>query len=173
MTRSILDAARALFVAEGYLNVSIRKIADRIEYSPASIYSYFPSKDDIFYALAEEGFLYHMDDFSDDVPRWDVVETDAGPRAIVIVPYALDSNDMKFWLAPGYTPEQWRWTPEFWRQGVHPDDQATVFEVDERSNRKDRALYLAADADLMAARSAVRAAVPGAVEVNKVEAPRE
>jgi AcrR family transcriptional regulator len=36
--------------------VSIRKIAERIEYSPAAIYSYFPSKDDIFFALAEEGF---------------------------------------------------------------------------------------------------------------------
>ncbi|HEX7137093.1 MAG TPA: TetR/AcrR family transcriptional regulator [Vicinamibacterales bacterium] len=54
--RGILDAARELFVAEGYLNVSIRKIAERIEYSPAAIYSYFPSKDDIFFALAEEGF---------------------------------------------------------------------------------------------------------------------
>lgn len=56
MARSILDAARDLFVAEGYHNVSIRKIAERIEYSPAAIYSYFPSKDDIFFALAEEGF---------------------------------------------------------------------------------------------------------------------
>src|SRR6476619_1652242 len=54
--RSILDAARELFVQEGYQNVSIRKIAERIEYSPAAIYGYFPSKDDIFYALAEEGF---------------------------------------------------------------------------------------------------------------------
>jgi AcrR family transcriptional regulator len=54
--RAILDAARDLFVAEGYQNVSIRKIADRIEYSPAAIYSYFASKDDIFFALAEEGF---------------------------------------------------------------------------------------------------------------------
>ncbi|MEO8678024.1 MAG: TetR/AcrR family transcriptional regulator [Vicinamibacterales bacterium] len=53
---SIMDAAREIFVAEGYLNVSIRKIAERIEYSPAAIYSYFPSKDDIFLALAEEGF---------------------------------------------------------------------------------------------------------------------
>jgi AcrR family transcriptional regulator len=43
-------------VTHGYLEVSIRKIADRIEYSPAAIYSYFPSKDDIFFALAEEGF---------------------------------------------------------------------------------------------------------------------
>jgi len=54
--RSILDAARDLFVREGYDNVSIRKIAERIEYSPAAIYGYFPSKDDIFFALAEEGF---------------------------------------------------------------------------------------------------------------------
>ena len=54
--RAILDAARELFVSEGFQNVSIRKIAERIEYSPAAIYGYFPSKDDIFFALAEEGF---------------------------------------------------------------------------------------------------------------------
>jgi AcrR family transcriptional regulator len=53
---SILDAARDLFLTEGYRHVSIRKIAERIEYSPAAIYSYFPGKDDIFFALAEEGF---------------------------------------------------------------------------------------------------------------------
>ena len=56
LSDAILTAARELFVAEGYRNVSMRKIADRIEYSPAAIYSYFPSKDDIFFALAEEGF---------------------------------------------------------------------------------------------------------------------
>jgi len=53
--RSILDAARELFMAEGFQHVSIRKIAERIEYSPAAIYGYFPSKDDIFFSLAEEG----------------------------------------------------------------------------------------------------------------------
>jgi AcrR family transcriptional regulator len=53
---AILDAARDLFVTEGYRHVSIRKIAERIEYSPAAIYSYFPGKDDIFFALAQEGF---------------------------------------------------------------------------------------------------------------------
>src|SRR5438132_13839599 len=56
VSRAILDAARELFVTEGYRNVSIRKIAEKIEYSPAALYGYFPSKDDIFYALAEEGF---------------------------------------------------------------------------------------------------------------------
>jgi len=54
--RSILDAARELFVTEGFQNVSIRKIAEKIEYSPAAIYGYFAGKDDIFFALAEEGF---------------------------------------------------------------------------------------------------------------------
>src|SRR5436309_15945280 len=53
--RAILDAARELFVSEGYPNVSIRKIAEKIEYRPAAIYGYFPSKDDIFFAVAEEG----------------------------------------------------------------------------------------------------------------------
>jgi AcrR family transcriptional regulator len=47
---------RAALLAEGFQSVSIRTIAERIEYSPAAIYGYFPSKDDIFFALAEEGF---------------------------------------------------------------------------------------------------------------------
>ena len=63
---SILTAARDLFVSEGYPNVSIRKIAERIEYSPAAIYSYFPGKDDIFFALATEGFQ-RLDDAIKDV----------------------------------------------------------------------------------------------------------
>jgi AcrR family transcriptional regulator len=63
ISRAILDAARELFITEGYRNVSIRKIAEKIEYSPAAIYGYFPSKDDIFYALADEGFrLLHTSD---------------------------------------------------------------------------------------------------------------
>jgi AcrR family transcriptional regulator len=61
--RSILDAARELFVRDGFERVSIRKIAELVEYSPAAIYGYFPSKDDIFFALAEEGFrLLHGGD---------------------------------------------------------------------------------------------------------------
>lgn len=53
--------------------------------------------------LVELGFRYHMDDYSGDEPFWDM--TEAGP--IVIVPYAVDTNDMKFWNAPGYRPDDW------------------------------------------------------------------
>lgn len=55
--------------------------------------------------LQEEGFLYHMDDYSADAPFWDAVEGSDEP--MVIVPYALDSNDMKMWVAPSLTPEDW------------------------------------------------------------------
>ena len=57
--------------------------------------------------LVEEGFAYHMDDYSDDFPFWDVVETADGAKPIVILPYAIDSNDMKFWLAPALTARDW------------------------------------------------------------------
>ncbi|SEK81774.1 Polysaccharide deacetylase [Colwellia chukchiensis] len=55
--------------------------------------------------LQEEGFLYHMDDYSADAPFWDTVSGSDEP--MVIVPYALDSNDMKMWVSPSYTPEAW------------------------------------------------------------------
>ena len=58
--------------------------------------------------LAEEGFGYHMDDFSRDTPFWEHVPlADGTTRPLVIVPYALDTNDMKFWLTPAYSPEDW------------------------------------------------------------------
>jgi allantoinase len=57
--------------------------------------------------LVEEGYRYHMDDYSDDFPFWDVVETAQGRKPMIILPYALDSNDMKFWLAPALTARDW------------------------------------------------------------------
>ncbi len=57
LKQRILDAARELFVREGYESVSMRKIANKIEYSPASIYTYFEDKDEILDRLCEETFL--------------------------------------------------------------------------------------------------------------------
>ncbi|MDD9904412.1 MAG: polysaccharide deacetylase family protein [Rhodospirillaceae bacterium] len=53
--------------------------------------------------LVEEGFTYHMDDYSDDMPFWDK----SYEKPIVILPYTLDSNDMKMWTAPSLTPADW------------------------------------------------------------------
>src|SRR6186713_1069982 len=53
----ILEAAKALFIERGFEETSIRNIAENIEYSPTTIYLYFKDKDDIFYALHQEGFV--------------------------------------------------------------------------------------------------------------------
>jgi AcrR family transcriptional regulator len=52
----ILEKAKKLFYEEGYGNITIRKIAKEIGYSPATIYLYFKSKDEILYELHNEGF---------------------------------------------------------------------------------------------------------------------
>ena len=56
MRRLILDAAKDIFLEKGFHNTSIRNIAEKIEYSPGTIYLYYKDKDDIFHALHEEGF---------------------------------------------------------------------------------------------------------------------
>lgn len=53
---AILEAAKKLFIKEGYEATSIRKIAAEIEFSPTTIYLYYKDKTDIAYALHQEGF---------------------------------------------------------------------------------------------------------------------
>lgn len=53
----ILDAARDLFVAEGYEAVTMRRIADKIEYSPTAIYFHFRDKDALLKELCQSDFL--------------------------------------------------------------------------------------------------------------------
>lgn len=52
----ILEAARELFVKHGYESVSMRKIAEKIEYSPTTIYLYFKDKSELITAICEETF---------------------------------------------------------------------------------------------------------------------
>lgn len=58
--RTILDAARRLFIEGGYANVPIRQIAAAVDYSPAALYRYFKTKDELIAALKEEGFRLLM-----------------------------------------------------------------------------------------------------------------
>lgn len=56
MREAILSAALKLFSDEGYDNVTMRKIADKIEYSVGTIYLYFKDKGEIFFELHNRGF---------------------------------------------------------------------------------------------------------------------
>ena len=56
MREKILDAARELFIKEGYDGVSMRKVASRIEYSPTAIYVHFADKEQLFLELCHLDF---------------------------------------------------------------------------------------------------------------------
>jgi len=56
MRNRIIDAAMEMFTTEGYEAASIRKIADKIEYSPATIYLYYKDKDELLYDVQAECF---------------------------------------------------------------------------------------------------------------------
>ncbi|MCY7357124.1 MAG: TetR/AcrR family transcriptional regulator [Rudanella sp.] len=58
-TRSgIVTTAKDIARREGWQAVSIRKIADAIDYSPPIVYEYFDSKDVLFDEIRKEGFRF-------------------------------------------------------------------------------------------------------------------
>lgn len=56
LRKAILEAARTVFLEKGFDQTSIRSIAQKIEYSPTTIYLYFKDKNEILYALHRDGF---------------------------------------------------------------------------------------------------------------------
>lgn len=56
MRQAILHAACAIAAEEGWPAVTVRKVAERVEYSPAALYAYFDGKEAILLELMREGF---------------------------------------------------------------------------------------------------------------------
>jgi AcrR family transcriptional regulator len=57
MRELIISAAKEIIAKEGFDNLSIRKIANKIEYSPAIIYHYFKDKDEIMNFVMRNGYM--------------------------------------------------------------------------------------------------------------------
>lgn len=67
---AIIGAAEEIFAEEGVTGLSMRRIAERIDYSPAALYKYFDSKDALFIEIREQFFerlLKRLQDASADV----------------------------------------------------------------------------------------------------------
>lgn len=94
------EAAERTFIADAV--ASIERTTGARPYGWLSRYLLTPNTRRL---LAEAGFAYHMDDYSDDLPFWN--DGAGGEGDIVIMPYALDSNDMKMWTDPAYSPADW------------------------------------------------------------------
>jgi AcrR family transcriptional regulator len=70
----ILDAARELFVTEGFEGVSMRKVAEKIEYSPTAIYVHFADKQKLFRELCHQDYARLAEVFQSSVMSTDPIE---------------------------------------------------------------------------------------------------
>jgi len=70
----ILDAARELFITEGFEGVSMRKVAEKIEYSPTAIYVHFADKEELFRELCHQDYARLAQVFQSSVMPTDPVE---------------------------------------------------------------------------------------------------
>jgi AcrR family transcriptional regulator len=70
----ILDAARELFVTQGYEGVSMRRVAEKIEYSPTAIYVHFADKEELFRELCHQDYAQLAEVFQSSVISTDPIE---------------------------------------------------------------------------------------------------
>jgi AcrR family transcriptional regulator len=56
LRQEILAAARDLFALEGYEQVSMRRIAEKIDYSPTTLYLHFADKAELLFHVCEDTF---------------------------------------------------------------------------------------------------------------------
>lgn len=70
----ILDAARELFITEGFEGVSMRKVAEKIEYSPTAIYVHFADKEELFRELCHQDYARLAQVFQSSVMPKDPIE---------------------------------------------------------------------------------------------------
>jgi len=82
---------------------SIRRLTGR---APDGWYTGRDSPNTRRLVVEHGGFTYDADSYADDLPYWVEVETRAGKKAHLVVPYALDTNDMRFSSASGFPSGQ-------------------------------------------------------------------
>lgn len=92
----ILDAARELFVTEGYEGVSMRKVAEKIEYSPTAIYVHFADKNELFRELCHQDYARLAQVFTSSVISTDPLERLRQIGAIYIDFGTRNPNHYKF-----------------------------------------------------------------------------
>ena len=117
MRKRILDAALHLFRERGYDGVSIRNIAEVIEYSPATIYLYYKDKSEIFFALQFEAAAVkrdHLLPVADVESPWDRL-IEFGRRYI---DFGMKHPDLYDLLFITRTPMESIENQECWKLGV-------------------------------------------------------
>jgi AcrR family transcriptional regulator len=102
----ILDAARELFVTEGFEGVSMRKVAEKIEYSPTAIYVYFADKQELFRELCHQDYARLAEVFQSSVMSTDPMERLKQIGAIYIDFGTRYPNHYKFMFMTPHPPHE-------------------------------------------------------------------
>ncbi len=118
MIEQILNAAMKLFLDHGYKNVTLRKIAETIEYSPATIYLYFKDKDEILTTLQDRAFekFYHAQKSVQKIE--DPLER-LSEHGKVYVQFALENPEYYDLMFIMNEPVEKIKRPEEWRTGMN------------------------------------------------------
>ena len=77
---------------------AIKVIEDAIGERPLGWYTGRSSPNTRALVVAEGGFVYDADDYSDELPFWDMQYG----KPQLVIPYTLDANDMRFATAQGF-----------------------------------------------------------------------
>jgi AcrR family transcriptional regulator len=102
----ILDAARELFVTEGYEGVSMRRVAEKIEYSPTAIYVHFADKEQLFRELCHQDYARLAEVFRSSVISTDPIERLKQIGAIYIDFGIRYPNHYKFMFMTSHPPQE-------------------------------------------------------------------
>jgi AcrR family transcriptional regulator len=111
--QAILDAARKIIATEGTEALSMRAIAQHIDYSPAGLYEYFDSKEEIIAAVCEQGHRRLTEYMQRADPRLPPAEL-LLQLGLAYVDFAVRNPDFFLLMftnpntgvAPGSTPDQ-------------------------------------------------------------------
>lgn len=90
--QAILDAALSIVHEEGPDGLSMRTLADRIDYSPAGLYEYFGSKEEIITEVCDEGhrrLADYMLEVASSLPAADYL----GGIGLAYIRFALENPD--------------------------------------------------------------------------------
>ena len=90
-------------VEKQHMEQAIKMIQDLTGVSPQGWYTGRDSPNTRRLVVEQGSLLYDSDYYGDDLPLWKKVETSAGEtKSHLVVPYALDTNDMRFATAQGF-----------------------------------------------------------------------
>lgn len=117
MRERILEAALALFAEKGIEQTSMRAIAERIEYSPATIYLYYKDRNEIVHDLHLEGFMRMNKDMAVLQHVKDPMERLAA-MGRVYVQFAMENVDFYELMFIKKAPLESLEKPEQWKVGA-------------------------------------------------------